>query len=1438
MENNFIYFVSYFKRWQGLLFFLVISLRLAHGSASIPTEDIIFQKLTVDHGLSDLTVRSIIQDHEGYMWFGTNNGLNRYDGKEIVNYFVDRNDPHSLRGNIIYCLFEDSRNNLWVGTWGGGLSLYNRDQDNFLSFINDPADAGSISHNDIWHVFEDSAGRLWIATQKGLERFDYETYTFEKHLMDLSLPGESVNLKRKAFSCISEKADGTLWISIWKHGLLNYDQVNRKIIRHLVNEPGRDNSLSTSEINTLYTGRDGSLWAGTYKGNLERISMVNGLPVFESYSMGPAPSGLSDDRINFIIEDNQGNIWIGTEMGMNIMDKTKGYISHFFHDANTNNSLSSNHLWSGYRSSNGIIWIGSLEGGVNIYDPGRRKFQSNYPFINTAKEQPHKFVKSIYKDTKGILWVGTDSGLNKFSAQGEILTTYVHGNTDESLDIGGVSGIVEDMDGRLWVGTWGGGLHYLDPEKKVLKRYYQPSKNKATPRGISDLNIQTMKSDHAGNILIGTTFGYLYLFNPRKDTFQRFLCQDLDSLRGAPITAICPDKDGSVWIGLIENGGLIHLNPMTGEADRYFLKEQDKDYSLSSNDVFCLLDDDDHLWIGTKNGLNHLNKSAGTITVYDEKQGLSNKSVLSIQKDIEGNIWFSTPQGISKFDKQSGQVYNYDGRDGALGNCIVSWKGINPELYFGGINGIFSFNPLTIINNSYIPPVVFTSIRIYNETVYPNAENSPLEKHINQTDRIVLNHNQTSFSLEFAALNYTLPEKNQYRFKLEGFDPNWVHAGTRNIAYYTNVQKGTYTFKVQGSNNDGLWNEEARTLEIVILPPWWNTLWFKILILVFIIAVISLWIIIRTLRLKQQQKRLLKLVKERTREIEDQKVMIREQARKIHASDQLKIRFLTNISHEFRTPLSLIINPINNLINEFADREEYKTPFTVVKRNTLRLIALINQFLDISKIEAGELKLAVARGDIIKFVNDIFDNYRFAATKKNIRYNISIPIKTHVCYFDGDKIEKILYNLLSNALKFTPSGGEISAEVRLTSPFRGTHPLFDHKNGDPADSTHIEIIVKDTGAGIPEDKLEKIFERFYQIEGDKNYLPGGTGIGLSLTKDLVDIYRGKLEVKSKPHEGSEFKVLLPTDKNFFEQHEFVMCAPTHDELRSELAMLDEDHLDMHPADEVAEQQEHPEGSPLVLIVEDNREVRQYVASALKNKYNILQARDGVEGFKKALKHLPQLIISDVMMPKMDGFKLCEKVKNDMLTCHIPVILLTAKAANSDIQEGIETGADAYISKPFDVSILKATVDQLIETREKLKELFRRKLILEPKDVEITSPDEKLLKRIITVLDDKLSDPEFSVEQLGKEVGLSRTHLYRKIKSLTDMTAIEFIRNIRLEYAARLLQQNKLYVSEVAYMSGFKELSYFRKVFKEMYGMSPQEFAESKKVLSDDAVINN
>jgi len=698
-----------------------------------------------------------------------------------------------------------------------------------------------------------------------------------------------------------------------------------------------------------------------------------------------------------------------------------------------------------------------------------------------------------------------------------------------------------------------------------------------------------------------------------------------------------------------------------------------------------------------------------------------------------------------------------------------------------------------------------------------------------------------------------------------------------NEARYTNLSPGKYSFYVKASNNDGLWNEKSRVLKIIILPPWWKTWWFRLLAVIVLFLGILAWILFRTFRLREQQRRLKKLVFERTAEIEAQKLKLQQQAdelqqtnqlllekqnevfeqkeaiaaqneklgaknellekqknkiseqrqkeqelaEKLHEADQLKLRFFTNISHEFRTPLTLILGPINKLLSSFGTHHEFDELGKIIQRNTIRLLNLINQFLDLSRLEAGVVTLSISNGDIFTYISGIVNAYKYAASQKNIEYNYISDVDSHICFFDADKIEKILYNLLSNAFKFTPENGRIDVTVNLLAGTKGSQ-----------EPETIRITVSDTGKGIPAEYLSRIFERFYQVDTNSTYQTSGTGIGLALTHDLVTIYRGDINVESSPDLGATFTVNLPIDKASFREQEFAQGQPVINDFKLQLIAIEDHAYDpiegdsLEIADELLAEAVETDNRLTLLIVDDNPDIRKYLIDQFGEEFRIIEARDGKDGLEKALKHLPKLVITDVMMPRMNGYELCAQLKTDILTCHIPVIILTAKASSEDQLESIETGADAYIAKPFDIRLLETQIRQLIASREQLKQLFRRELTIGPTEIVVDSSDEKLMHRIIKVMSENVSNPDFGVEELGKEVGLSRTHLYRKLKQLTNHTAIEFVRDMRLQRAAQLFKQNKLYVAEVAYMSGFKELSYFRKIFREYYGMSPQEYINS------------
>ena len=819
--------------------------------------------------------------------------------------------------------------------------------------------------------------------------------------------------------------------------------------------------------------------------------------------------------------------------------------------------------------------------------------------------------------------------------------------------------------------------------------------------------------------------------------------------------------------------------------------------SLSSNVINAIYEDSRHnLWIGTWAGLNKFDYRTKTFKAFRKKDGLADNVVYGIIEDDEGNFWVSTNQGISKFDPVNLTVENYNTADGLQAQEFIRGsflKSKSGEFFFGGVNGFNSFFPNEIADNPNVPPVYITDFWIYNDLMKPGVPHSPLEANITETKEIVLPYTQNEFSFEFAALNYSQAFKNRYAYYLEGYDKTWRDAGTQRKASYAKVPPGLYTFRVKASNNDGVWNENGAVIKIIVHPPWWKT-WWAYAVYAMAIVALFLWYrqnLINRERLKNDLK------------------LEHLELTKMQEMDKLKSYFFTNISHEFRTPLTLILSPIRDMVSGNF-KGDVKKQYQMVIRNGERLLRLINQLLDLSKLGAGSMKLKTSNLDIVQFLKPIVSAFDSLAQRSHIRFIFEHPAGAVMVYFDPDKFEKIITNLLSNAFKFTREG-----EIKLSVRTLGTN------SGD--DSEKVEIAVIDSGAGIPQEYINSIFDHFYQVAHHSN--AEGSGIGLSLTKELVELHKGKIIVESVEGKGSTFKVRFLLGKSHLKESEIDDSNGPLVSTHKIIAGFDYPVLPVQQETVPAPELHAGIDLPRILIVEDNNDMRGYIRQSLENNYRVLEAANGKDGLKLGLEIIPDLIISDVMMPGMDGVALCKAFKNNIYTSHIPMILLTAKADMESKLEGLETGADEYLSKPFNSYELQVRTKNLIRSREILRERFTesKKTALEPKEISITSLDEKFLKNVLQVIEKNIADSEFRVESLGKELEMDHTAVYRKIKALTGETAVEFIRNIRLKRAAQLLKQQKLTVSEVTYHVGFNDLQYFRTCFKKQFGVSPSEY---------------
>ncbi len=915
---------------------------------------------------------------------------------------------------------------------------------------------------------------------------------------------------------------------------------------------------------------------------------------------------------------------------------------------------------------------------------------------------------------------------------------------------------------------------------------------------------------------MGTISG-LNLFDKKKNIFSHSYEGIAQDLGGQYIQCLYEDRSGNLWIGTVwglyqlSHENLIKKNYEFG----YYLHDSKDSTTLSDNHVFSVIEDSRGLiWIATLSGLNCFYPDLNIFQSYTIRDGLSSNWILSLIEDECGNLWMGTHQGISKFDPATKSFVNFDIHDGLLSSEFT--KGVlrsrTGKLYFGGKTGFTLFHPDSIKHSDYVPPVVLTDFQVFNRSV-PLTPIRQGEGSYTGTGLIELSYKQNMFSFEFAALDYTAPEKNQYLYKLEGFDRDWrVTDANRRFATYTNLPGGEYIFKVKGSNSDGVWNEDGLSIAVRIHPPFWKTNWA---LLIYIGVTLTVLMLLRELIVYREK-------------LKNEILMERNEAERIHELDELKLRFFTNISHEFRTPLSLIIGVLERLMRSKGHfkRKVLFQNYHVMFRNAKRLLRLINQIMDIRKLDEGRIRLELKQRDIIYFVKSIYSSFKYQAEQRSIHCQFKSDVEQLTIWFDPDKVEKIIYNVLSNAFKFTKNGGIIHIQINVPSNQSNVSVSSNSNKIErkiPSQvHDYLEIQIQDSGIGIPDKYLDRIYDPFFQIENKESPLSSGTGVGLALTRELINLHQGGIHVQSREGSGSCFSICLPvdlvpgeidTDGNESPENEAVPAFPDH-----ETAMADS--IAKHDLDKSA---------PLVLVVDDDVDFCNYLRDELYEDYRVIEASDGEDAYKMAIEFVPDLIVSDVMMPKMDGFTFCTKVKQNVQTSHIPVVLLTSQTTDKNRTDGFDLGADDYIEKPFDIYLLKTRISNLIQSRNKLKEKFSHEIYLQPKNVPVTPEDERFLNRVIQIVDEHIEDCDFHVTGLGNEIGLSRVQLYRKIKALTDLTPNDLIRTFRLKRAGQLLEKSQLTVFEVAYRTGFKDPSYFCKCFRNQYGSSPAVYARIHQI---------
>ncbi len=1368
-----------FKKILTSILFLIIAFYL-YGQ-----ERLIFRQLGIRDGLSNGSIKSILQDSDGFMWFGTIDGLNKYDGIRFKTYNFSKSDNESLSSDDVSCIYQDSYGRMWIGTFGGGLNLYNKESDKFLAFQTNDGVTGSISSNEINVIYEDSNHRIWVGTEDGINIYNPETSTFTTYTLISENP---YSLSSKSVRAIFEDTSGIFWIGTFGGGLNKFD-TQSEIFTHYRLDSQDDYSISSDFVLDIEPCQN-YLLIGTNGCGLNLFDPETGK--FESFFERFADEYNEIQIVKDIYTDSRGIIWVGTDGGglFKIMPNTKDdflnfSVSRFLYSNQVKSSLGSNAIYKIYEDTQNNIWVGTAWSGISVIEYSHGSIKFFYSDIDGIDPSP---VLSVYVDRDNNLWIGSDGkGLYCHNRQtGEVKNYSNLASGYPDLDY--VQVIFRDQNENFWIGTYANGLSYFNPSTETCQSYKNDPSN---PKSISYNNVRSIIEDSRGNLWLATWGGGISYFNTSTREFTNFSHNEDNpaSLSNNNALALEEAANGKLWIGTF--GGGLNLFDPQNKTSTVFIHQKDNPNSLSGNNILCLHKDrNENLWIGTWGaGLTKFNIIKQEFTRYDLESGLINNTITSIEEDETGMLWLSTKKGICSLNPLTNEIKVLNiSRNSRVNEFHInsSFSDQTGKLYFGGIEGLISFDPDTLLSTDITFNVRLTGFELFNKEV-PVSENSPLKKQITYSDRIVLNQKQSVFTFKFAALDYPFSDNCQYAVKMEGFEQNWREMGSQNTATYTNLSPGKYIFKIKAKSFNSDWGDTFTSIAITVKPPLMKTWW-----------AIALYVLIFTGLLYAFQRYTFKWAQLKNNlKVERLK---REQESSIH---QLKVRFFTNISHELRTPLTLILDPLNNLIESRQGGMLIQRSLKIIKKNTDRLLQLINELLDFRKIELRKISLKVAEGNIIKFTKEVFLSFREYARNHNINYTFYSPSDRLLVWYDRHHLEKVIYNLLSNAFKYTHEKGNIAVKVMPEDNF-------------------VNITVEDDGDGISENQLPHVFERFYQTDRSPAEQQPGFGIGLSIAKELINMHSGQISVRSKSGEGSIFTINLPLGKEHFPEEIIVKDYKNSEQIENYQFGAIGGKNEEGKSEDFSEIK-----GQTVLIVEDNDDLRTYLCENMSRLFITSGAANGKEGIEKAIELIPDIIISDVMMPVTDGIELCRKLKSDMRTSHIPIILLTARTASLYKVEGLETGADDYLTKPFRMDELKLRIKNILNNRKILRERYMKEALLQPKEIIITSPDEKFLINLIEIIENHIDQSEFKVELLIRELGMSHSVIYKKLKALTGQSLVEFVRDVRLKRSAQLLSQNKLSVTEICYQVGFTDRRYFSQVFKKKYGNTPSDYAASQ-----------
>ena len=1367
------------------LLFYFLNLNLSFSQ----TKDIRISTLNINDGLSQNQVFCIYRDYTGLLWFGTQDGLNLYDGYNFKVFRHQPGDSNSLPDYAVNTICETDTGIFWIGT-REGMSKFDFRKGIFTHFKHNPDSSNSLVDNNTWMIIKDSENHLWISTRNGLSRFNPANNTF-------------TNFKSGTFNSISndfvfalaEDSNKNIWIG-GRGGVDRYNLRENKFYNYKINSE-KPHDISLNGITSLFI-KKGTLWAGSYSGLYSL--QINNIPEQKIKFIKHLDFQTGNSTVRAIFQSDDRTVWVGT-MGEGLIryNPDSGKWNKYRKSVKAG-SISEDYIISLLEDDHGVLWAGTYSSGINKYNRSSERFKTFT--IPDPEQNINSSISSVLVDANKSLWIGTTDGkiveiknhlsensLLKFHKTEKHLTSFFA--TTE------IKKIIQDAYGKIWAATFGNGIYRIDPVTgKVILFKREPN----NLNSLSNDFVHSLYQSSDGNIWIGTGAGGLNKYDPKTRSFTKYFfdSNNSKSISSDEISSVCEDSHGFIWAGTTTKG-LNRLNPSTKEFERFF-HDVNESNSISSNRIICLfIDKKSNLWIGTfGGGLNRWQPETNSFEHFTNKDGLPSNIINSIVEDQFGNLWISTDKDISLFRVDEKTFKNYDVYDGLQGNEFIQSSGFSSatdgKIYFGGVNGLNIFDPQKLYEKSEPANLALTDFKIFNKSVIP-GEDSPLITNILYAKEIRLSHDQNFFTVEFASLDFNNPDKTKYAYKLEGFNTEWIPSGNQRFATFTNLDPGEYIFRVKATNSDGTWNEEGKSIKVIVLPPWWQTWWAYILYTIFIVSILYSF--------RQYEMKRVKLRNE---------LQLKDfESKKLQEVDQLKSHFFANISHEFRTPLTLILGLLQKFEGKTSDKSDLED-YGVMKRNAVRLLQLINQLLELSKIESGKAKLSASENDIVGFVKRIFASFASYAEQKNIKLlfnnkklNEESAEKINL-YFDKDKMEKIISNLISNAVKYTPDGNEIEVKTTTQNDFAIIHVI-------------------NTGVTISQTDIGHLFDRYYKVHSAESGLFEGTGLGLALVKELVELHQGKISVTSE-YDVTEFIVSFPLGKAHLNPDEIVESAKEEKQVLefSELEKLEITDQNTLTSKDLELKSE----KDIILVVEDHNDLRKYIKDSLSENFNVIESPNGKDGLENALDKIPDLIISDVMMPEMDGYTFCKKIKSNEKTNHIPVILLTAKASTEDKLEGLELGADDYLIKPFNPEELKLRVRNLIKTREELRKKFTSEMVLKPAEVIVPSSQVHFMERIKSIIEANMENEAFGVDQLSDKAGMSRSQLHRKLKAITSQSTTEFIRNFRLQRAAQLILQDAGSMSEIAYKVGFNSQAYFNKSFQEFYGCSPSEYKRNSK----------